>query len=132
MRQPWQRAPRVLTRCSELIVSTLAGQQRPDAADADTIEGVPVSVFAVPIAGVPAPAGSLRKIRAQRRVNHAHGVDERGSSADRRPNRTNASASGLTISDAAVSGLGHGRFLIGTNRLAGDAASAVSGGATLT
>ena len=50
----------------------------------------------------------------------------RGSSGARSPNRTRASASGLTISEACWELSWGGRFLIGTNPSSGEAASALN------
>src|SRR5229473_560512 len=63
------------TRC-ELVVGTLAGQQRPRSTDSCPIEGAAVSVLAVSIAVVPMPQRSEWRGDFQNAINHANGIDD--------------------------------------------------------
>ena len=59
----------------QLVVRPLAGQQRPDAADAGAVIGAAVLVLAVAVAVIAAPAGPVRQFDPQHVIDHLHRVD---------------------------------------------------------
>src|SRR5213593_5284454 len=56
----------------ELVVCALAGQQRPGAADASSVEWPAVSVFPVPVTLIAMPGRTLRRVDPEHRVDDLH------------------------------------------------------------
>ena len=85
----------------ELIVGALAGKERPRAADAGPVERAAVGVLAVAVPLIPMPAGpcGVSTLSVASMTFTVSSI--RGSSAARSPKRTKASASRLTIEEAA-------------------------------
>ena len=84
----------------------LARQERPRAADAATVERTSISVFAVDVLFIAPPRWTIRRVDLEQGIDHARRVPIRGSSEARRPKRTNASASGLTVTPCATASSG--------------------------
>ena len=86
----------------QFVVRALAGQQRPDTADAGAVIRAAVVVLAVAVAVVAPPARSVRQIdRSTWSITFTVST-MRGSSAARSPKRTSASASVLISSSAST------------------------------
>ena len=58
----------------ELVVCALAGQQRPGATDAGSVEWPAVRVFPVPVPLIAMPHGTARRVDLERRVDDLHRV----------------------------------------------------------
>ena len=66
----------------ELVVGALAGQERPRAPDAGSVERSAVGVLAVSVTLIAMPRRTARRVDLERRIDDLHGVD---ASADHRP-----------------------------------------------
>src|SRR5688572_1206285 len=67
-------ASHVGTASGELVVATLASQERPAATDSRAVEWSAIGVFAVSIALISMPDGTSWRLHFEGRVDHLHGV----------------------------------------------------------
>ena len=79
----------------KFVVGSFAGKKRPWTSDPSSIKRRSVFMFAVAIAVVAVPGGTLRKLYAQHVVDHFDGIRHSRIIGARSPKRTSASASGL-------------------------------------
>ena len=116
----------------EFVVGALADEQRPGASSARAVEGGAVPVLAVAVAVVAGQAGPAGRSTLSRASMTLSVSRIRWSSGVRRPKRTRARASGLTILLGRGLALAGRAVLDGDEAPGGEAASATSGGAMRT
>jgi len=73
---PGELASHVRTASRELVVASLARQERPATSDSSAVERSAIGMFPVSVPLISMPDGASRRLHFERRVDHLHGVQD--------------------------------------------------------